>query len=430
MSAADPTSPSPEADALVTLLAQAGANQRVRGLALDCLEAEAKTPRTSGRPRFRVERRTLEPADAKSPTRICFWYDGTQLKAAAIDETATVAERLVTVGNDIVEDLTKKMTDPAPDEVGQLCELLYQLLVPTEFRSHLRSGPLVFEVDRAMAQVHWEMLATDDGGGGSVPLAVRKPLARQLRTTYSPAPTRLRRPGEEFRALIVGDPGDPAEGDDLPGARSEALKVKEILDGKPGIVVDARIGAPGDSREGSLQGVKPADRLEVLSLLLRGDYDLVHYAGHGDFDPAKPDRVGWVFAGGLLTPGEIARIERVPTVIVSNACLSARTSQVLEGGRDVEETRSEAGLLPSLADEFFKLGVRNYVGTAWEVNDVGAEIFAQEFYGALLKGKSFGEAVRGARETLWRDRGTYGALWAAYQHYGDPTSDSGLRAGA
>jgi hypothetical protein len=230
--------------------------------------------------------------------------------------------------------------------------------------------------------------------------------------------------------LIVGDPGDPAEGHDLPGARSEALKVKEILDARPGIVVDARIGAPSVPREGPLQGVKPADRLEVLSLLLRGDYDLVHYAGHGDFDPEQPDRVGWVFAGGLLTPGEIDRIERVPTVVVSNACLSARTSGVLEGGRQVEETRSEAGLLPSLADAFFRLGVRNYVGTAWEVNDVGAEVFAQEFYGAVLAGESFGEAVRGAREALWRSRGTYGALWAAYQHYGDPTSDSGLRSGA
>ena len=203
--------------------------------------------------------------------------------------------------------------------------------------------------------------------------------------------------------------------------------MKEILDGKPGIVVDARIGAPGVPREGSLQGVKPADRLEVLSLLLRGDYDLVHYAGHGDFDPEKPDRVGWVFAGGLLTPGEIARMERVPTIIVSNACLSARTSQVLEGGRDVEETRSEAGLLPSLADEFFKLGVRNYVGTAWEVNDVGAEVFAQEFYGALAQGQVVrgGRARRAARRS-GASRGTYGALWAAYQHYGDPSSDAGL----
>ena len=174
-----------------------------------------------------------------------------------------------------------------------------------------------------MAQVHWEMLATDDGSGGSVPLAVRKPFARQLRTTYSPAPTRLRRPGEEFRALDHRRPGRSRRG------RRPAGRAKRGAEGEG----DPRRASPASSstrgserraipREGSLQGVKPADRLEVLSLLLRGDYDLVHYAGHGDFDPEQPDRVGWLFAGGLLTPGEIARIERVPTVIVSNACLS------------------------------------------------------------------------------------------------------------
>ena len=56
-----------------------------------------------------------------------------------------------------------------------------------------------------------------------------------------------------------------------------------------------------------------------------------------------------------------------------------------------------AGLLPSLADEFFKLGVRNYVGTAWEVNDIGAELFARVFYTSLLAGAPFGESVRRAR---------------------------------
>ena len=67
------------------------------------------------------------------------------------------------VSGDVVDDLTAKMTDPAPDEVDDLCDLLYRLLVPSEFRDVLESGPLVFEVDRAMAQLHWEMLATGNG---------------------------------------------------------------------------------------------------------------------------------------------------------------------------------------------------------------------------------------------------------------------------
>ena len=413
-----------EAKALQTLMAQSGPNQTVRSLALEQLREEGDETATSPRPRFRVERRTTEWRGAAVPGRISFWDDGGVIRAAAIHEAATVPERLVAVGRDVVDDLVAKMTDPPEDEVESLCDLLNRLLVPPEFADVLSSGSLVFEVDRAMARVHWEMLANDDAD--SVPFSVHRPFARQLRTTYSPAPLRRGRASESFRALIIGDPGDPANGEDLPGARREALVVKGLLEERGDIVVETRIGAPSVPRDGELQGIRAADRLEVLSLLLRGSFDLVHYAGHGDFDPAQPNRVGWLFANGLLTPGEIGRLQRVPAGIVSNACLSARTSQVLEGARRADEAGSEAGLLPSLADEFFKLGVRNYVGTAWEVNDVGAELFAQVFYAALLEGESFGEAIRSAREELWRDKSTFGPLWAAYQHYGDPSSSLGL----
>ena len=44
----------------------------------------------------------------------------------------------------------------------------------------------------------------------------------------------------------------------------------------------------------------------------------------------------------------------------------------------------------------------------------------------LAGGSSFGNAVLAARKALWRQRHLYGPLWAAYQHYGDPSSDVGL----
>jgi hypothetical protein len=280
----------------------------------------------------------------------------------------------------------------------------------------------VLEVDRRMARVQWEMLAGDSPGGAPAPpIAVERPVARQLRTSYSPPPLPPRGRRQQFRALVIGDPGDPEKGHDLPGARTEALKVKALLEER-GVDVEARIGAPNVPREGPLYGVEPADRLDVLGLLVRGDFDLVHYAGHGDFDPMRPDHAGWLFARGLLRAGEIGRAAHVPAVVVANACLSGLTSQTLESGRTTGQG-NETGLLPTLADEFFHLGVRNYVGTAWEVNDVGAELFAETFYGALFAGELFGEAVRLAREALWEREATFGALWAAYQHFGDPTAD-------
>jgi CHAT domain-containing protein len=269
------------------------------------------------------------------------------------------------------------------------------------------------------------------GEADDEPLGIRSPVARQLRTTYSPAPARSATLDRPLRALVIGDPGDPAEGYDLPGARREALAVYGLLKDRARelggrLEVEGRIGAPSVAREGALADIPPADRLEVLYLLMKGGWDVVHYAGHGDFDPQRPDRVGWLFAGGLLTAGELERLEEAPRLVVANACLSGLTSQALAGNGRVEQVNSEAALLPSLADEFFHLGVRNYIGTAWEVNDLGAELFATTLFDELLAGKRVGEAVLAARRALWEQNGLYGALWGAYQHYGDPTADSPL----
>ena len=317
-------------------------------------------------------------------------------------------ERPISIDPSLVTDLVERMTDPEPPAAATLSDLLRRLMVPGEFEELLKgSGAYVFEVDRPMARVHWEMLAAEDG---APPLSVTNPLARQLRTIYSAPPSANPRSDQKRTALVIGDPGDPAKGHSLPGARREAIRVVEILTAR-GVEVTARIGAPGASDTPS--GFEPADRLDCLYLLMKGGFDILHYAGHGDFDPERPDRVGWVFKSGLLTARELQRLSAPPRLVVANACLSARTSFL---------RKDEASLLPSLADEFFRRGVRDYVGTAWEVNDQGAVLFMEQLYAGLLAtpGGTIGESVQGARKALWDQRSLYGSLWAAYQHYGDP----------
>jgi hypothetical protein len=423
--------------AVASLLDEIGAPPTVRGKALDELRqpiGDDPADRPSfDVPHYRVERRMRREQSKPIPVRLSFVADAGAIRAAAIHEAATVPERIVTVDRKLVDELVERTTDPEVERIDgvTLSELICDLLVPPEFRRVLGRGPsYVFDVDRAMAQVHWEMLARGSEDEAK-PVSVEFPVARQLRTTYSPAPLTPARPDGTLKALVIGDPGDPARGQSLPGARSEALRVAELLRGRR-VDVTARIGAPTVPREGKLAEIGPANRLDVLALLLGGDFDLVHYAGHGDFDEERPNRVGWVFADGLITPAELGQVARAPAIVVANACLTARTSQRIVAAKreGKDEPRSEAGLLPSLADEFFHLGVRNYVGTAWEVNDIGATLFAEELYSALLPedggSSSFGDAVLAARKALWERRGIFGPLWAAYQHYGDPTSEARL----
>jgi CHAT domain-containing protein len=358
------------------------------------------------------------PSTTQNPTRISYWIEDDQISVSAITETATVAKRVLRFDRKILDEVIQQMEDPDPQALQQLSQFLGKLMVPQEFRELVRDPdrPLVLEVDRDMAPVHWEMIG--DGVTSMEPIALRRSVSRQLRTTYSPPPRPEQRQGQ-LRALIIGDPGDPDIGDDLPGAREEARAVARIFEEK-GVETRVLIGAPRHRGGARISGIEPASRTEVMRILLTEEFDILHYSGHGDFDPKDPTKVGWVFKGGLLTARELERVDRVPQLVFANACLSGLTSnRGVPGVKDPEQA-----LLPSLADEFFKRGVHDYVGSAWVVDDVGAVDFATAFYEELLRApgdnrqaKTIGAAMLAARKAISTRED---CLWAAYQHYGDP----------
>jgi len=359
----------------------------------------------------------------RQSTRFSCVRDGDLLRVAAVSDTAVVPQRALGFDLRLFEELAEKAEDPSADRAPELGAFVGRLLIPHEFAPYLSaSAALVCELDRYTARLPWELISLRvRPEGTSEPLAFEKPFARQLRTAYSPAPAAAPE-ARGLRVLVIGDPGDARTDDNLPGARHEALEVYRFLLER-GVDVKARIGAPSAPRGPELRGIEPASRLEVLELLLSGRFDVVHYCGHGDFDAEHPDEAGWVFEGGLLTAREIERIERPLRLIVANACLSGRVSERIAGGDECPRRGDDAGLVPTLADEFFKRGVRDYVGTAWEVNDDGAILFAQTLYGELLgegPGLNLGDALLEARKKLWTHKAKYDALWAAYQHYGDP----------
>lgn len=364
-----------------------------------------------------------KPANASGPEapartlRISYASDAAGARVAAITETAVVPERLVAFDARLLDDLVRDMTDGADlDGLERNAALLAGFLVPADFRASLQeSASTLIEVDRTMARVPWELLGRlDEAAGTGGFLALSGCVARQLRTTYSLPPSSAPAPAGRLRALVVGDPGRGPWA--LPQARREAHDVQAVLEAA-GVEVVLLLGPARADGSGDTVGVRPASILEVLRQLATR-FDILHFAGHGDFDPADRTRAGWVFEDGrFFTARELAAARHIPRLVVANACLTAPVAQ------DLEAARPDAALLPGLADEFFRRGVRNYIGTAWPVNDVGAVEFARVFYRALTGGEgttSTGAALRDAREALRPHQDRFGLLWAAYQHYGDP----------
>jgi hypothetical protein len=419
---------------LVNLLFAALPDDEVRSnVRNELLKAREKLTETQAAERIKVlARRFLiqrggETTSQEIPVRLGFWADQDCIRATAITNTVTVTERELRKRLGLVQAAVERLQNPEPDLQPQYSTDIYRVVVPRDLRELIQDSDksLVVEVDAILAPVQWEMLQSDPNG---TPLGLSRPVARQLRTLYSPRPAEIGSRGK-LRALVVGDPGDPKRNHALPAAQEEAQTVWEVL--KKSDLIDVAnsqllVGAPADGTgTGPLviekTRIPPADYFEVVRRLLSGDFDFVHYCGHARFDPENPSEAGWVFKGGVLTAADLDGMVRAPSLVVANACLSARLGLAPEGDEIQQiRRRGDPRLVAALADEFFHCGVADYIGTAWEVPSEPAKIFAKRFYEELLSGKPIGEAVRLARKSLYDLKDTT-CTWGAYQHYGDPT---------
>ena len=360
---------------------------------------------------------------------------------SALTRWAAVPERVVPVdlelvarGNDLI------VGEAEPDRQYDRGRYLEELLVPDDLREHLSSTvPLVIQLDSQSARVHWEMVAQPDPlRRGSEPrgraegptrtdalpfLGLARGLTRQLRTSFAGPPEPPPPPNATLDLLLIADPAEEEELR-LPWAEREGVMLAELFESYNRLAKAARL--EDRVRLKAMIGPRDANRTDVLSELLIRRYDVVHYAGHCRFDADHPDRSGWVFSGdGLLTTRELSRVDRVPRLVVSNACETGVTT-----GRPF---RPSPGLAPGFAEAFFARGVSDFVCTAWPVDDRAALRFAASLYGQLLGIRWDGDrsdfvldsprpmyvAMREARRALFRDAGGR-RTWGAYQHYGNP----------
>jgi tetratricopeptide (TPR) repeat protein len=288
---------------------------------------------------------------------------------------------------------------------------LFQLLVPVEMEPFFSgTTEMVIELDNGTAGIPWELLDTNtEGGGDARPWAIRAKLLRKLRTARFRV--QVVDAGADSSILVIGEPEcDPTRYRRLPGARAEARAVATLLAGLAplsGGKVTSLISPEDPSECG-------ADARTVMNTLLERDWRIVHIAGHGEPSRKAGEAGGVVLSSGtFLGPNEIASMRVVPELVFVNCChLAARnTAEVL--GRPPDRALFAAGV----AEKLIQIGVRCVIAAGWAVDDQAANAFATTFYGALLKGQRFIDAVAHAREVALA-RG--GNTWAAYQCYGDP----------
>ena len=178
----------------------------------------------------------------------------------------------------------------------------------------------------------------------------------------------------------------------LPGAQAEA---------------DALVAEFGATRvAGELGAV--TDLLEST----RG-VQLLHFAGHGDFDPEAQNDTVIKLADQSLVPEDIyrANLGRASRPLVFlNAC-------------EVGEEGWALTRIGGWAEAFTDVGFSGFIGPYWAVNDTIARKAALLFYGALRDGKTVGQALQVIRRRFYdeedaRYRGH--PSWLAYTLHCQP----------
>jgi CHAT domain-containing protein/class 3 adenylate cyclase/predicted negative regulator of RcsB-dependent stress response len=276
---------------------------------------------------------------------------------------------------------------------AQGAALYGQLLTPA-IQARLRASTatdLFLYIDDALVQIPWELLFD-----GEHFLCRRFSMGRLVSTQQTLLERQERRPEQTIRMLIVADPQG-----DLQAAAREGTTIQEDLAGEAErLRVDLR-------HRVSTASVKAA----------LAQYNVLHYAGHADYDLQEPAQSGWRLADGKLTAQDVMQLgaaTTVPALVFCNACQSGQT-QAWTLSQEAEQA------IYGLANAFLLAGAQHYIGSFWEIPDQPSSTFAIAFYRALAQGTGVGEALRRARQALAERYDEESVVWASYVLYGDPT---------
>jgi hypothetical protein len=221
-----------------------------------------------------------------------------------------------------------------------------------------------------------------DGGISHRYLAENMSVAKYLET---------RRQDETFRILLIIDPTETLAGAIV--ERDNMLKLSKVR------------GVKIDKIEGRTEGTRQA----IVKAISSGKYDVIHFAGHAQFDPNTSSNSGILCANGeVLSGADLSRLSQLPNLAFFNACESARLRRA--SAAKVKEQ------MIHFAEAFLRGGIANFVGTYWPVGDAAAEKFDRAFYDAAMRGECLSDMMLEARKAIHKDRAVD---WADYIHYGD-----------
>ena len=292
---------------------------------------------------------------------------------------------------------------PAFDQAAKLDQLRSLQKIGRLFWDHLLSrwikeklknstpSALTLCLDEELIYIPWELIFD-----GVDFLCLKFSLGRVVRSKGESILLQYRNLSDSLRMLILANPNA-----DLKSAYSEGLNIKNQFNHIPKKVhVDFKS--------------TNIDKNYVKKNIC--DYDIVHFAGHCEFNKKEAKDSGWVLSDGIFKVDDILKMGAslsLPALVFSNACHSALVNPGLINS---EYQRANYGM----ASAFLFAGVRHYIGSIRKIEDNASLLFARQFYAELISGVSVGESLRLSRLKLVKEHGLASLHWVNYLLYGDP----------
>lgn len=310
----------------------------------------------------------------------------------AFDELKSLSFEMVAILNRLPKDQASQL-----DQLKSLQKtgrLFWDHLLTRPIKEKLKdsaTSTLTLVLDEELIYIPWELIFD-----GTDFFCLKFNLGRLVRSRGEPASLRYRDLSDSLRMLILANPNN-----DLKSAYTEGLDIKNQFSHK-----NKKVHVDFKSTN--------IDKNYVKKNLC--DYDVVHFAGHCEFDRKDSHKSGWALSDGFFKIEDILKMGQscnMPALVFSNACHSAQVNPVL---LDSQYQQASFGM----ASAFLFAGVRHYIGSIRKIEDNASLVFAREFYAKLISGISVGESLRLSKLKLVKEYGLSGLHWVNYLLYGEP----------
>lgn len=310
----------------------------------------------------------------------------------SFEELRSLSQEMVGILNRPAKDQISKLDQlKSLQKTGQL---FWDHLLSRSIKEKLKNSPslsLTLSLDEELISIPWELIFD-----GTNFLCLKFSLGRLVRSKGDSTLLQYRNLTESLRMLILANPNA-----DLKSAYVEGLNIKNQFSHK-----NKRVNVDFKSTN--------IDKNYVKKNIC--DYDIVHFAGHSEFDKKEDKDSGWVLSDGIFKVEDILKMGQslsLPALVFSNACHSAQMNPLI-----FESQYQKANY--GMASAFLFAGVRHYIGSIRKIEDNASLVFARQFYAKLISGISVGESLRLSKLKLIKEYGLENLHWVNYLLYGDP----------